>query len=131
MKRQINTEQKAAIKTAFKYLEKINPNTPYQQKIKSDIQHIINVLDVEDLESWIVCTRFISANYGYILTRKGFHPLTEEDIRQRGKFWNYNNLASMAQTLQEELNTECFKSSIVEGITEYAAEKFAGWLLGR
>ena len=127
----ISTEQKAALKTVFKYIEKVNPNTPYQQKIKRDIQHIINVLEVEDLESWITCNKFISANYGYILTRNGFSPLTEETIRQYGVLWNYNNLTSIAETLQQELNTESFRSSVTEGVTEYAAEKIVGWLLGR
>lgn len=39
-KQTISTEQKTALKTVFKYIEKVNPNTPYQQKIKRDILRI-------------------------------------------------------------------------------------------
>lgn len=118
-----NTEQKEIIKTIIKYIEKVNPNTPYQYRIKNDIQYIANVLNVEDLELWITCTRFISENYSYILTRGGFSLLTEEAIRQRGNLWIYKNLIAMAQTLQQALNVECITTSITERFTENMAEK--------
>lgn len=49
----ISTEQKAILKTGIKFLEKINPNTPYQHKLKSDIKYTINALNVDDIELWI------------------------------------------------------------------------------
>ena len=49
----INTEQKAILKTGIKFLEKVNPNTPYQHKLKSDIKYTINALNVDDIELWI------------------------------------------------------------------------------
>ena len=124
-----NTELKAVVKTISKYIEKVNPNTNYQQELKRDIKHIINVLDKEDFESWIVCTKYISDRYSSILTRRGFSYLTEDTIRQQGKSWNYKNLTTMAQTLEEALKAECAVKSLGEGIIEYGVEKFTGWLL--
>ena len=119
----LNTEQKAILKTGIKYLEKVNPNTPYQHKLKNDIKYTINALSVDDIELWIAYTRYLSNNYSYILTLRGFSPLTEETIRQRGKLWIYNNLTSMSQTLQQALSVECLRDSIEEGIIEYVVEK--------
>lgn len=118
-----HTELKSIIKTISKYIENVNPNTPYQQHLKRDIKHIINVLDEDNLESWIACTKYISDNYSYILSDRGFSYLTEETIRQRGKLWIYNNLTSMSQTLQQALSVECLRYSIEEGIIEYVVEK--------
>lgn len=125
----ISTEQKAILKTGIKFLEKVNPNTPYQHKLKSDIKYTINALNVDDIELWIACTKYLSENYSYILTLRGFCPLTEETIRQRGKLWIYNNLTSMSQTLQQALSVECLRDSIEEGITEYATEKLVEYLM--
>lgn len=119
----ISTEQKAILKTGIKFLEKINPNTPYEHKLKNDIKYTINALNVDDIELWIAYTKILSENYSYILTLRGFCPLTEETIRQRGKLWIYNNLTSMSQTLQQALSVECLRDSIEEGIIEYVVEK--------
>jgi hypothetical protein len=119
----ISAEQKAILKTGIKFLEKVNPNTLYQHKLKSDIKYTINALSVDDIELWIACTKILSENYSYILTLRGFSPLTEETIRQRGKLWIYNNLTSMSQTLQQALSVECLRDSIEEGIIEYVVEK--------
>lgn len=125
----ISTEQKAILKTGIKFLEKVNPNTPYQHKLKSDIKYTINALNVDDIKLWIACTKYLSDNYSYILTLRGFCPLTEETIRQRGKLWIYNNLTSMSQTLQQALSVECLRDSIKEGFTEYAVEKLVEYLM--
>ena len=122
-KQLLNTEQKAILKTGIKFLEKVNPNTPYEHKLKNDIKYTINALNVDDIELWIACTKNLSENYSYILTLRGFCPLTEETIRQRGKLWIYNNLTSMSQTLQQALSVECLRDSIEEGIIEYVVEK--------
>jgi hypothetical protein len=122
-KQLLNTEQKAILKTGIKFLEKVNPNTPYEHKLKNDIKYTINALNVDDIELWIACTKYLSENYSYILTLRGFSPLTEETIRQRGKLWIYNNLISMSQTLQQALSLECLRDSIEEGIIEYVVEK--------
>ena len=127
----ISTEQKAILKTGIKFLEKVNPNTPYQHKLKSDIKYTINALNVDDIELWIACTKYLSENYSYILTLRGFCPFTEETIRQRGKLWIYNNLTSMSQTLQQALSVECLRDSIEEGFTEYATEKLVEYLMKR
>ena len=122
-KQLLNTEQKAILKTGIKFLDKVNPNTPYQHKLKNDIKYTINALNVDDIELWIACTKNLSENYSYILTLRGFSPLTEETIRQRGKLWIYNNLTSISQTLQQALSVECLRDSIEEGIIEYVVEK--------
>ena len=124
-----NTEQKAILKTGIKFLDKVNPNTPYQHKLKSDIKYTINALNVDDIELWIGCTKILSENYSYILTLRGFSLLTEDAIRQRGNLWIYKNLMSMAQILQQTLNAECLTNSIREGFTEYMAEKVAKWII--
>ena len=80
-------------------------------------------MNVDDIELWIACTKILSENYSYILTLRGFSPLTEETIRQRSKLWIYNNLTSMSQTLQQALSVECLRDSIEEGIIEYVVEK--------
>ena len=126
-----SNEQKAILKTGIKFLDKINPNTPYEHKLKNDIKYTINALNVDDIELWIACTKYLSENYSYILTLRGFCPLTEEAIRQRGKLWIYNNLTSMAQTLLQALNVECLRYSIEEGFTEYAADKLVEYLMKR
>ena len=128
-KQLLNTEQKAILKTGIKFLDKVNPNTPYQHKLKNDIKYTINALNVDDIELWIACTKVLSENYSYILTLRGFSPLTEETIRQRGKLWIYNNLTSMTQTLLQALSVECLRDSIEEGFTEYATEKLVEYLM--
>ena len=41
----------------------------------------------------------------------------EETIRQQGRLWNYNNLSTMAKTLEDALKAECtVKSAIEAGI---------------
>ena len=124
-----HTELKSIIKTISKYIENVNPNTPYQQHLKRDIIHIINVLDEDNLESWIACTKYISDNYSYILSDRGFSYLTEETIRQRGKVWNYKNLTTMAQVLEDTLKAECAVKSLVEGLIEYGVEKITGGVI--
>lgn len=61
-KQLLNTEQKAILKTGVKFLDKVNPNTPYQHKLKSDIKYTINSLSVDDIELWIACTKFFQRN---------------------------------------------------------------------
>jgi hypothetical protein len=130
MNKQSNyTELKAIVKTISKYIENVNPNTPYQQNLKRDIKHIINVLDEDNIESWITCTKYISENYAFILTHRGFSYLSEDTIRQQGKSWNYKNLTTMAQTLEDALKAECTVKSAIEAGIEYGVEKLIGWMI--
>ncbi|MBR6806592.1 MAG: hypothetical protein IKM47_08835, partial [Bacteroidaceae bacterium] len=84
----INAEAKAGIKAVGKFINKVNPNTDYQAKVKNDIKYINRELESEDIEQLINCNKVISANYGYLLVKKGFIPMLECDIRERGYDWN-------------------------------------------
>ena len=77
----INAEVKAGIKTIGKFINKINPNTDYQAKVKNDIKYINRELESKDIDQLINCNKVISANYGYLLIERGFIPMHECDIR--------------------------------------------------
>lgn len=122
----INAEVKAGIKAAGKFLYKENHNTDYQAKLKNDIEYINRELDSEDIEQLINCNRVISANYSYLLVKKGFIPMLECDIRERGYDWNLENLKQMRNDLEAELLVGAVSSSVGEAALEYLAEKLFG-----
>ena len=119
----INAEAKAGIKAAGKFLYKENHNTDYQAKVKNDIKYINRKLESEDIEQLINCNKVISANYGYLLVKKGFIPMLECDIRERGYDWNLENLKQMRNSLETELLVGAALSSAGETALEYVAEK--------
>lgn len=116
-------ERKAAAKAVGKYLDKIDPHTPYQAKVKLDINHISNTLRSNDFESIITCTKIMSSDYGYLFIRKGFVETSESVIRSKGHIWNYNNLMKMKYCLSTTLILDCAVSSVEEVIPEYAFDK--------
>ena len=122
----ISTEAKAGIKALGKYINKVNPNTDYQAKVKADIEYINCELESKDIEQLINCNKVISANYGYLLVKKGFIPMLECDIRERGYDWNLENLKQMRNSLETELLVGAVSSSIGEAGFEYLAEKLFG-----
>lgn len=122
----INAEVKAGIKTIGKFINKINPNTDYQAKVKNDIKYINRELESKDIEQLINCNKIISANYGYLLVKKGFIPMLECDIRERGYDWNLENLKQIRNNLEKELFVGAALSSAGETALEYAAEKLFG-----
>ena len=122
----INAEAKAGIKAAGKFLYKENHNTDYQAKVKNDIEYINRELGSEDIEQLINCNKVISVNYGYLLVKKGFIPMLESDIRERGYDWNLENLKQMRNSLETELLVGTALSSVGESALEYAAEKLFG-----
>ena len=91
----INAEVKSGIKAVGKFINKVNPNTDYQAKVKADIEYINCELESKDIEVLINCNKNISAQYGYLLVKKGFVPMLECDIRERGYDWNLENLKQM------------------------------------
>ena len=68
----------------------------------------------------------ISANYGYLLVKRGFIPMHECDIREKGYDWNLENLKQMRNTLEKELFAGAVLSSARETSLEYVAEKLFG-----
>ena len=63
MNKQSNyTELKAIVKTISKYIENVNPNTPYQQNLKRDIKHIINVLDEDTNTTYPNAASYVNQN---------------------------------------------------------------------
>lgn len=122
----INAEAKAGIKAVGKFINKVNPNTDYQAKVKNDIKYINRELESEDIEQLINCNKVISANYGYLLVKKGFIPMLECNIRERGYDWNLENLKQMRNSLETELLVGAVSSSIGEAGFEYLAEKLFG-----
>ena len=122
----INAEAKAGIKAVGKFINKVNPKTDYQAKLKNDIKYINRELESEDIEQLINCNKVISANYGYLLVKKGFIPMLECDIRERGYDWNLENLKQMRNSLEKELLVGAALSSVGESALEYAAEKLFG-----
>ena len=122
----ISTEAKAGIKALGKCINKVNPVTDYQAKLKNDIEYINRELESEDIEQLINCNKVISANYGYLLVKKGFIPMLESDIRERGYDWNLVNLKQMRNRLEAELLVGAVSSSIGEVALEYVAEKLFG-----
>lgn len=122
----INAEAKAGIKAVGKFINKVNPKTDYQAKVKNDIKYINRELESEDIEQLINCNKMISANYGYLLVKKGFIPMLESDIRERGYDWNLENLKQMRNSLEKELYVGAALSSAGETALEYAAEKLFG-----
>lgn len=122
----INAEAKAGIKAVGKFINKVNPNTDYQAKVKNDIKYINRELESEDIEQLINCNKVISANYGYLLVKKGFIPMLESDIRERGYDWNLENLKQMRNSLETELLVGAVLFSAGETALEYATEKLFG-----
>lgn len=122
----INAEAKAGIKAVGKFINKVNPKTDYQAKVKNDIKYINRELESEDIEQLINCNKVISANYGYLLVKKGFIPMLESDIRERGYDWNLENLKQIRNSLETELLVGAVSSSIGEAGFEYLAEKLFG-----
>ncbi|MBR4968009.1 MAG: hypothetical protein IKY19_07265 [Bacteroidaceae bacterium] len=122
----INVEVKSGIKAVGKFINKVNPNTDYQAKLKNDIKYINRELESEDIEVLINCNKNISAQYGYLLVKKGFIPMLECDIRERGYDWNLENLKQIRNSLETELLVGAASSSIGEAGFEYLAEKLFG-----
>ncbi|MBR3876575.1 MAG: hypothetical protein IKJ23_00105 [Bacteroidaceae bacterium] len=123
---EINPETKAGIKAVGKFINKVNPKTDYQAKVKNDIEYINRELESEDIEQLINCNKVISANYGYLLVKKGFIPMLECDIRERGYDWNLENLKQIRNSLEAELLVGAVSSSAGEAGFEYLAEKLFG-----
>ena len=122
----INAEAKAGIKAVGKFINKVNPKTDYQAKVKADIEYINCELESKDIEVLINCNKNISAQYGYLLVKKGFIPMLECDIRERGYDWNLENLKQMRSSLEAELVVGAVSSSVGEAAFEYLAEKLFG-----
>ncbi len=122
----INAEVKAGIKAAGKFLYKENHNTDYQAKLKNDIEYINRELESKDIEVLINCNKNISSQYGYLLVKKGFVPMLECDIRERGYDWNLENLKQMRNSLEKELLVGAALSSVGESALENVAEKLFG-----
>ena len=122
----ISAEAKTGIKAAGKFLYKENHNTDYQAKVKNDIEYISRELESKDIEQLINCNKVISANYGYLLVKKGYIPMLECDIRERGYDWNLENLKQMRNSLEAELVVGAVSSSVGEAAFEYAVEKLFG-----
>lgn len=124
--KRIGTEAKAGIKAVGKFINKVNPKTDYQAKVKADIDYINRELESKDIEVLINCNKNISAQYGYLLVKKGFVPMLECDIRERGYDWNLENLKQMRNSLEAELLVGALSSSVGEAALEYLAEKLFG-----
>ena len=124
--KRISTEAKAGIKALGKCINKVNPVTDYQAKVKADIEYINRELESKDIEVLINCNKNISAQYGYLLVKKGFIPMLESDIRERGYDWNLENLKQIRNSLETELLVGAVSSSIAEAGFEYLAEKLFG-----
>ena len=124
--KRISTEAKAGIKALGKCINKVNPVTDYQAKLKNDIEYINHELESEDVEQLINCNKVISANYGYLLVKKGFIPMLECHIRERDYDWNLENLKQMRNSLEKELLVGAAFSSAGETALEYFAEKLFG-----
>ena len=122
----INAEAKAGIKALGKFINKVNPKTDYQAKVKADIEYINCELESKDIEVLINCNKNISAQYGYLLVKKGFIPMLECDIRERGYDWNLENLKQMRNSLEAELLVGAVSSSVGEAGFEYVVEKLFG-----
>lgn len=122
----INAEAKAGIKAVGIFINKVNPNTDYQAKVKADVEYINCELESKDIEVLINCNKNISAQYGYLLVKKGFIPMLECDIRERGYDWNLENLKQVRNSLEKELLVGTALSSVGESALEYAAEKLFG-----
>ena len=122
----INAEAKAGIKAVGKFINKVNPKTDYQAKVKADIEYINRELESNDIEVLINCNKNISAQYGYLLVKKGFVPMLECDIRERGYDWNLENLKQIRNSLEAELVVGAVSSSLGEAGFEYLAEKLFG-----
>ena len=60
----INAEAKTGIKAVGKFINKVNPKTDYQAKVKADIEYINCELESKDIEVLINCNKNISAQYG-------------------------------------------------------------------
>ena len=119
----INAEAKAGIKAVGKFINKVNPKTDYQTKVKADIEYINREIESKDIEVLINCNKNISSQYKYLLVKKGFTPMLECDIRERGYDWNIENLKQMRNSLETELLVGAALSSAGETALEYVAEK--------
>lgn len=94
--------------------------------MKNDIEYLNREIESKDIEQLINCNKVISANYAYLLVKKGFTPMLECDIRERGYDWNLENLKLMRNSLEKELLVGAALSSAGETALEYAAEKLFG-----
>lgn len=121
-----NTEAKAGIKAVGKFINKVNPKTDYQAKVKADIGYINREIESKDIEVLINCNKCISSQYEYLLVKKGFVPMLECDIREIGYDWNLENLKQMRNSLEKELFVGAALSSAGETALEYATEKLFG-----
>ena len=117
----INAEAKAGIKAVGKFINKVNPKTDYQAKVKADIEYINREIESKDIEVLINCNKNISAQYGYLLVKKGFIPMLECDIRERGYDWNLENLKQMRNSLEKELPVGTALSSVGESALEFTS----------
>ena len=122
----INAKAKVGIKAVGKLINKVNPKTDYQAKVKNDIEYLNREIESKDIEQLINCNKVISANYTYLLVKKGFTPMLECDIRERGYDWNLENLKQIRNSLEKELLVGAALSSVGESALEYAAEKLFG-----
>ena len=120
------TEIKAGVKSIGKFVDKINPNTDYQAKVKNDIEYINHELESNNIEEFVNCNKIISAIYANLLVDRGFSLMNECEIRERGYDWNYKNLEKIRNVLQNELLIGAAFSSFREVLPEYVAEKMFG-----
>ena len=118
----ISTEAKAGIKLAGKFLYKMNPNTPYQEKLKRDIDYIDRSLELGKLEQLIRCNILITKDYSYFLVSKGFYKMNEAEIRNKGYNWNYDILNKIKKCLQKELLARNIQSSVKEALPKYVID---------
>ena len=121
----ISAEAKAGLKLAGKFLYKMNPSTPYQEKLKRDIDYIDRSLEFGNLEQLIRCNLLIARDYLYILISKGFYEIEEDKIRKKGYNWNYDILNKVRDCLQKELSNISALSSAEEVLHEYVSDKIS------
>ena len=121
----ISAEAKAVIKFAGKFLDKINPYSPYQEKLKRDIEYINRSLEFRNLEQLIRCNLLIAKEYSYVLSLYGFYEVDENEIRKKGYSWNYGILNKARSCLQQELSNISTLSSAEEVLHEYVSDKIS------
>ena len=103
----------------------MNPSTPYQEKLKRDIDYIDRSLEFGNLEQLIRCNLLIARDYLYILISKGFYEIEEDKIRKKGYNWNYDILNKVRGCLQKELSNISALSSAEEVLHEYVSDKIS------
>ncbi len=115
----ITAEVKAGIESVGKFLGKINPSSPYQDKLKRDIEYISSILKYGNLEQLIRCNLLITKEYSYALTLHGFYEVDENEIRKRSYSWNYDILNKVRDCLRKELSIISALSSVEEVLPRY------------